>query len=193
MKQTKINNKNKTPTQKNIKRSTKVVGRQKPDGLVYRVPECAAMYAAALVDPFDTPAGACVPADLFPLPSSKTKTFIRGKFALGTTGFGCIFARPVSANDAQSVVGTTAASVGGSATLLSAFTNTTAQLATQVPYTTAQLTEGVGARVVACGLRIKYIGQLMSRNGVVLSYEDPDHRDISTSFSFDTLGSNPYV
>jgi len=171
---------------------TKVVGRQKPDQLIYRVPHCAALYAAALVDPFRAPGGACVPADLFPLPSSKVKTFLRGRFSLGTTGYGYITARPGAATTSMVVTATTAASVGGTATLFSAYTNLSTVVMAQCPYTSAQITAGVGARVVACGVRIKYIGQLMNRNGIVLAYEDPDHKDFAPAFSFDTLGGNPY-
>lgn len=194
MKNTTKTNQNK-PT-KNTKKGKKIqknVGSVKADKLVYRVPHCAALYAAALVDPFDAPCGACVPADLFPLPSSKTKTFIRGRFALGTSGFGYITARPGCSNTAQVVTVTQATSVGTSATLFSAFTNLATIQNNQIPYTAAQITAGVGARIVAFGIRIKYIGQLMTRNGLAMGYEDPDHANFATLFSWDTMGANPYV
>jgi hypothetical protein len=187
-------NKQTSPAKQNVKRARKVVTTiKRPDQLVYRVPECAAMYAAALVDPFEAPCGACIPADLFPLPSAKTKTFVRGKFALGTGGVGFIYVKPTAANDGLCLKTTTSTSVGTSSAILSTFTNQASISMTQLPYTTAQLTAGVGTRIVAGGVRIKYIGQLMTRNGVCLTYEDPDHKDIPTVFSFDTLGANPYV
>jgi len=61
---------------------------------------------------------------------------------------------------------------------------------TQMPYASTSLTGAtVQYRVVAAGLRIKYIGKLMDRNGVCLSYEDPDHLDARIR-SYDTLNGS---
>jgi hypothetical protein len=160
--------------------------------LVYRIPECVKHFVDALVDPFGAPAGACLPADLYPLPSSKVKTFIRARMALGTSGIGFAHCVPSPGNDNGQLFTTTSASVGTTATLFSAFTNVNTLTCAQLPYTYAQTnTSGLYMwRLVAAGMRIKYVGQLMTRNGMVIAYEDPDHQEVRAK-SFDTLGSNP--
>jgi hypothetical protein len=76
----------KKPTNQNP-RTTKVGGsnpkkKKKPvvlakQELAYRVPECVHHFIHAMADPFEAPAGACLPCDLFPLPSAKYKVFAR--------------------------------------------------------------------------------------------------------------------
>lgn len=62
----------------------------------------------------------------------------------------------------------------------------------QLPFSSAQLAAGsVVGRIVSYGVRAKYIGALMSRNGVITSIEDPDHRTIATS-SFDTINASSF-
>lgn len=165
----------------------------KPQKLVFKVPECAEHYFSAIVNPFDTAAGACIPCDVFPLPSQKTKTTIRGRFQLGTSGVGWITVTPRLSKDEACVYYTTAASVGTSATISSAFTNSGSAQMSQLPYTaSAFVANGIAGRIVAGGLRIKYVSSLMNRNGNVLEYEEPDHQ-IVTGYSYDTLSGNPYA
>jgi hypothetical protein len=157
------------------------------------IPHCSAEYGNALCNPFDTPGGPCIPYGNFPYRSQKVKVFCRSRFALGTTGQGYASCVPVSTNDTGCVAITASNSVGTAATLFSAYTNLSTLFVTQIPYTAAQVTASqVQARVVAAGLRVKYVGALASRNGTVVGYEDPDHRNAQTLYSFDTLASNPY-
>jgi len=161
-------------------------------GLSYKIPECAEHYLSALVNPYDTPAGVCIPSDLFPLPSSKVKAFCRGRMNLGTSGIGWVALRPSVVNDQATIIHTTSASVGTTSTDASAFSNLGTQNVAMLPYSEAPIIAGqVGARTVSYGLRLKYIGPLMSRNGVATSYEDPDHLN-ATRFSYDVLNGNPY-
>jgi hypothetical protein len=179
-----------TTTHKRIKPKGNLT--QKHQEIGYKVPECAHMYLSALVNPYDTPAGACIPADLFPIPSSKVKSFVRGRMVVGLQGIGFVACVPSFGNTTPSVYATTAASVGATTALFSAFTNTNATGSAQLPYAAADFTsDRVSGRLVSYGLRTKYVGQLMTRNGVCVSYEDPDHANCNR-LSFDSMNSNPY-
>ena len=72
------------PVKKRVKKAALTSGNQP----VLKIADCTAHYIKTLMNPFDSPAGACLPADMFPLPSQKIKTFIRGQCILGTTGYG---------------------------------------------------------------------------------------------------------
>lgn len=166
-----------------------------PDGkfvLVSPLPECSMHYADALVNPFDTNGGVCIPYGYFPYNSQKTKAFVRGRFALGTTGFGFIIHRPVSVNDGPTLKFTGSTSVGSAATLFNAYTNVGTANFTQLPFPTAAVTANtVESRVVASGLRVKYVGALSARNGTVVGFEEPDHRNLDSLYSFDSTSTHP--
>lgn len=170
----------KAKVKKNITTTSKALAK---DRLIFRVPECAENYFHAIIDPFNVPPGVCIPCDLFPIPSQKTKTFIRGTFNLGTSGTGFFAVNPVLSNDQVCTAYTTSTSVGNAATPFSTFTNTGGSFMAQLPYTNAQLSANrlVKGRIVAAGLRVKYIGKLMDSNGLCASAEDPDHADILSS------------
>lgn len=156
---------------------------------VLKVAECTAHYLMTVMDPFDTPAGACLPADMFPLPSQKLKVFLRGTCVLGTTGYGFCNAAMVLSNDTTASATTTATSVMTGATLLSAVTNLGLYTFAQLPWTIAQVNaNAVQGRGVALGLRIRYSGTEAGRNGTMLFYEDPDHASIA-SLSYDTISA----
>lgn len=161
--------------------------------LTYRIPECVSHYFNALCDPFTAPPGACLPCDLFPLPSLKQRVFARGGFNLGTTGYGFIAATPTITNDSAIVQYSTSTSVANEATLFSAYTNIFNGICVMNTITSAQINPGnqVAARIVSFGLRVKYVGSLANRNGVISCMEDPDGVD-TRRFSWSTLGSNPY-
>lgn len=160
--------------------------------LALQIPDCVMMYADALLDPFNTEAGVCIPSELFPIPSSKAKLYRRGRFNLGTTGFGYILVKPDTSNDGVAINTTTSSSVGGSGTALSAFSFLTGAAFAQSPYATAAFAAGgIISRIAAIGIRVKYIDKLMNRNGMCCGFEDPDHSDVSSK-SYDTLLASPY-
>jgi len=160
--------------------------------VVFRVPECALHYMSALINPYDTPAGACVPAELFPLPSGKYKTFSRFKFNVGTNGIGFALARACLANDVSSILTTTSTSALTSTQVLNLATNQNAIMITQNPYPNINFSNiQIQSRLVGLGLRVKYVGQLMNRNGICATIEHPDHGDVFSQFSFDTMNSHP--
>jgi len=97
-----------------------------------------------------------------------------------------------SVNDIYSITHTTETSVGGLATNLNAFTNTSTATIQNCPYTTADVTGGsVLVRTVAYGVRVKYRGKLMDRNGVCYPFEEPDNQD-QQSKTFSTVSNSNY-
>jgi len=162
------------------------------ESLAYTMPKCSVDYARALVNPFDTPEGVCIPYG-FPLPSSKTKVRLETTMTLGTSGVGLVCLKPTAANDVFGVTCTSIASAGTKATALSAFTNTILSTFSGLPYSSADISgSNIGHRLVAAGLRIGYIGKLADRGGVSHAYEDPDHVDCSFQ-TFDLLGATTYT
>lgn len=154
---------------------------------VIRSPVCTTMYLHSLMDPFTAPAGACLPSDLFPLPSQKVKVFTRGTCVLGTTGFGFISVIPTAASDAAgsgvsaAAWATTATSVMANNTALNAVTNTQDFIYADNPFTNAELvtTNVAQVRLVALGLRLRYTGTEAGRNGVISTFESPDHTTVA--------------
>lgn len=146
------------------------------------VHSCSLHYGSAIADPEFTLGGACVPSG-FPIASQKVKTFVRGTFNLGTTGQGFALFQPALANDNNNAVVTTSStSVGTAATALSSFTNLTSTAFAHLPFTTAQLasaTNTLKGRFVAGMLKVRYAGNESSRNGTVVTLEEPSHSDLS--------------
>lgn len=142
------------------------------------VPECLLNYTKALLNPFETPA-ACLPARLSQ-PSQKTRVFARGVMEVGTFGIGWLTARATPVNDGAALCHTVAA-YGGSATT----EIDTAAFGTQIvnhnaPYALARMTDRtLQARIVACGVRIRYIGKELDRGGTITAFQDPAHETLN--------------
>ena len=152
-----------------------------PSRVAMKVSDCSMRYMATICDPFEAEPGACVPCDLFPLPSQKIRAFGRGQFSLGTTGFGFIQVNPCSALDATAATFTTPTSVMTSTTQLGSVTNTAASQLQTLPYNQTQVTgtTSVQARMVACGLRVRYSGTEGGRSGTIVCYEEQDHQSLT--------------
>lgn len=150
---------------------------------------CTLHYFKALHNPFTTPAGVCIPDGQFPLPSQKAHAVLKGQFQCGTTGYGFISFAPCAANNLPTLTVSSSASVGSSATLFSAYTNTGTGVFSRLPYTQAdiQTTGDITSRVVAAGVRIRYAGAEQTRSGIIAGFEDQDHLDAQTRESFNTL------
>lgn len=173
---TKVAIKNAPKKKKNVAKVADLKGRTR---LVYSVPPCVEHYLEASINPFDAAPGACLPCDLLPLPSQKLKSFARGTFASGTTGFGFIHMCPAMASNQPIVNYTTAASVGTAATEMSAYTNMqTASTGASCPYVMADFSAtgaGLRARAVSYGLRVRCTSSAMQRGGSYVCAEDEQH------------------
>lgn len=175
------------PVKRRVKKAASAVNAQPQP--VLKVAECTAHYLKTLLDPFDQPAGACLPADLFPLPSQKLKLFLRGTCVLGTTGYGYVNAGLTLSNQALACVATSATSVMTNSTAVVSVTNLVGFSYTQLPWNDADLLLNpsvVQGRGVALGLRVRYTGTESNRNGIMNFYEDPDHALINP-MSYDVI------
>jgi len=136
--------------------------------------QCALHYAETILNPFDTPAGACVPVTPC-LDSAKRKIFARGIGQVQSNGFGGIIANTSMVNDSTPVVFT-----NGTSTVGNSFSTITPTGATSVN-SNSELSEAefaaaqVQGRVVACGIRIRYTGKQVDMNGTVYAMEEPSH------------------
>lgn len=180
------------PSKKANQQKRKVVQKvSKPNGklgLAYHVPPCVRHYLEASINPFDTPEGACLPADLFPLPSQKQVLWSKGTMATGTTGFGFITVYPTFSNNTSPVVYTQSTSVGVATTAFNAYTNTATNNFGNGPWATAQFTgQNLYARTVAVGLRVRCTASMMNRGGSYITWEQPNHADISVLYTYNSV------
>lgn len=148
--------------------------------LAIKVPDCTIDYLDALCNPFETPAGVCLPADIFPMPSQKVKAFSRGTFTLGTSGVGFIIMSPSTASDTSALAFSTATTVMTTGTTIAAATNKGYSTFAKLPYTYADVVTNseVQCRLVGAGVRVRYVGTENGRNGSCIAYEDADHSSI---------------
>jgi len=136
-------------------------------------------YADLLANPFEAQAVG-IPREPG-LPSQKYKTFARGTFSGSATAGSeaAIAFRPMAANDVYAIVTTTSAYE--SLDVPSNGDANSTSVTVSGPYTQAQIdTNGdVRVRIVACGVRIRYIGTNLNRGGTVTLLEHPQHAQLS--------------
>lgn len=147
-----------------------------------RLSHCAADYAHALVMPFSLHKPACIP-DLHAIPSKKIRVVNRGTFSTGTGGYGHIVQAPwCTASDASDVIYSDASYALGTTFQVSGVGVAT-QFNNKLPYTQAQFagnsSGGIRARLVGCGLRIRYIGPESSRSGQIVGFREPDNENVA--------------
>lgn len=152
---------------------------------------CAWKFTKTVFDPFNSPAGACVPS-LPNMPSRKFKTIVRGTVVNGaSTGYiavnpfaGCTFDLAVAR-----ITGSTFA--GTSMTLDSAAPTGVSNIFTNSQYAQTNFGPTLGlARLVACGIRIKYQGTVMNRSGVVYAIQNRAHQSLD-GYSTAVIGTLP--
>jgi len=137
---------------------------------------CLVKYSIALINPFDEMAkGACLPS--FPaFPSQKMRTFVRTTSKLGLQGFGYAIARASASNNASCVSYTDGAYNGTTASsFIASGTGVILANANSNFSTTDFATDGVQQRLVALGLRVRYIGTELNRSGRISMCENPNH------------------
>lgn len=140
---------------------------------------CASDYARALANPFTGPL-ACVPS--FPaFLTRRARVYCKGVLTTSSTNsFGYILAEPTNmvANDIDAVSVSTAASAVTAAQNTVAGDAAIALFRTNSEYTQAQFGTGAGLlqyRVVAMGIRVRYIGTNLNEGGILIGLHEPDH------------------
>lgn len=145
------------------------------------VDACLSDYAKSSLAPWNeiTP---CVPR--FPgLPSLKQKFFVRGTMNTGTAGVGFVMAMPWASN--QDLSTTSGACRYSTSTYATSFLNYNSGLGgtnaafLNSPYTNAEFDgESLSCRIVSAGIRIKYIGTVLDKGGVIYAVQQPDHESL---------------
>jgi hypothetical protein len=131
------------------------------------VRDCTRHYLGVLTDPFGyfyNGVEVCIP-DNDVRPSFKVQTMARGQFQAGeTTGFGYVVGSPfIFSNNTPALLYTTSSFVGSAIDNVVAAGNVAVNL-TQLPYSAASPR---GSRLVGYGLRARYVGTELDRNGQV--------------------------
>lgn len=156
-----------------------------------RLSKCALKFALASVDPFHPDAiGACIPSAPSP-PSLKAHSLFRTTATIGTQGWGFVAINPSVVNDAKDMFFSGSLYAGdpdaGNQFLLSANTILAPGVKYQnssptLPYVASQLNSGaandaqiISARLVACGVRVRYIGTALNQSGMTICYSAAQH------------------
>jgi hypothetical protein len=145
--------------------------------------ECLRDYAVTSMNPFRGKP-TCLPHEPA-VPSLKMRSTARGAFVIGTSGDGYVAcgATPYSSTTisttAYSVYHSTSAYGGSGFPTMTGQTLRTGQNGVwcNSPYASADFKEGQGLqyRVVACGIRCRYLGTELNRSGRIICFEDPNH------------------
>lgn len=154
------------------------------------VPDCAANFGRLLADPFVAEHAACLP--IYPTPSSlKLTTFMKGVAVCGSgTVAGVTFCpERAVANDTVSLAYTSAAYAGSTTPDLAAGTGKVL-VTSNSPFADTEFgatDTKLQYRVVAAGLRIKYIGTALNAGGTLLAYSHPEHKSMESASETDIL------
>lgn len=157
------------------------------------VDPCTAKYAQALVEPWDSPPGACLPA-AFPVPSGRRKLFARFTVATSSGGFGFIAISPgrCVSNDGGGVLGPpqTTASIYYSAAAYAgntlAFTTaTTGCNAVYLNSDYGSTDTGIKYRLVSIGVKITNTTTALNTGGVAYCLVEPDHKNLGAASEAD--------
>lgn len=153
----------------------------------FKLGHCASKYALSLANPFTGPPDACMPVTPACL-TRKVRTFLRTQCNIGTAGVGFVAMQPLAGNNGV----VTGGSIGTAAVYVSGSTYagpSTVAIPDLNPTTTGVVpfnhngdytigsfaTNGVQARLVSMGLRVRYAGTELNRGGRVILLEDPEH------------------
>jgi len=178
------------PAKRTVKR--KYAYSRRPNGAIQiEIPECSQHYIKSLYNPWNVPAGVCIPCDLFPLPSQKVMVKKRFSVTLSSNGCGWVVLAPNIASDSPTGAYSTAGSTGGmdSAFNAGASWTTTSIYFDTLPYTEADIVtdKTVQGRVVAIGCRARYVGVEDKRGGTYVSIEEQDHQDLYANSIYNTI------
>lgn len=183
-----VKNKKKTAQKKGQR--TKKTPTKAPQPRANTEHPCVVDYAYSLVNPFDSPPS-CVPISPA-LPSLRQKFWTKGTLSTSSSnGIGGITFAPRPVNNGigtHSIVATEAAynalvlPASGAAGTVDQYCNS--------PYPSSNfgIAAGLEWRVVSAGLRVRYIGSELNRQGRVLLLEEPGHLGLANYTVTDMLG-----
>lgn len=171
--------------QKKKKRTKKNNPRSNGRPGTFQLSQCSNTYLKALLDPFSLVTGACIP-DLIDRPSLKTRSVIRGTCSVGTQGVGYVVVDPLCGlADAYSALLTSASF--GDVHVLNSTPGVLPVFNNQSPYRQSDVPTRVNFRVVACGLRLRYIGTELNRGGRYICHRLPSVQNYGNFTSEDIL------
>jgi hypothetical protein len=179
---------------------------------IARLSECADKYLVAIADPWHQRAfGACVPVPTGP--TMKGHGFVRTTMQISNSGAGIghawIIVAPSPANDAMQIFHSTSSyarddvnpfTAGGLVAGVNPIpvSNLPFPVAAMVPAVDGK--PAVAARVVACGLRARFVGRAVDVGGLAYAIREPFHASVQVApnvgnFCTDqtTLGQRPQV
>lgn len=164
------------------------------EAMAINLAPCSVRYAQSVLDPFNYVANElpCIP-DSSDAPTFKGSMIAQGTFATGTTGFGYVTVAPyaTSLNNVASILHTTSGYAGSTLTGTYNATGVSTSFMSRAPFSTVGFPIG---RLVALGLRIRYIDTELARGGRVgvASASDASNTDDTLNgLSSDELFSRP--
>jgi hypothetical protein len=169
----KTKTKSKPPNKKKGINTKTLVAKPQPNR--FRLAKCSQDYLHALTNPFTDLDNVCIP-DQHELPSWKFRTLQRFYVTIGTQGLGYVLIGAITqSQDQPSAVYTNAGYLLATITADTTVTGVVPSVDAQFPYTTAQITANnrVNCRTVACGARLRYISDELSRGGQIVTYRSP--------------------
>jgi hypothetical protein len=156
-------------------RGTITIPRSAGPGQPTLLMNCLAQYGESLINPFDAPPG-CLPHSPA-MPSGKYKSFARGTMVVGTQGVGFVAAS--TAMDQDNTFGWVSGSLFAGTTLDIALPGV-GFFKSNSPFTMASFgADLIQGRNVSLGIRIRYSDREVDRGGVIVPFEDPNHRNLT--------------
>lgn len=149
----------------------------------FRLSSCADGYLHVIANPFDMEGDFCIP-DEWEIPSKKIKCLDRGYITAGAGGLGFLIASPKGATNSSVCQSVT---VGSYAKNFVSFLATDGVLGTavsQFPYSSTDMTGGnLAVRLVACGMKVRYIGTELNRSGQLVIVRLPNANSALNTFN----------
>lgn len=153
--------------------------------------QCAMDYYKCLVDPWSyryAESLPCIP-DLIAVPSYKFNTTVIGTCFVGAAGFGFIAINPHILGSGRGIGWFSQATYPGLVIDQTAGTGKTVFYDPTFPYD--GIAEQPSFRLVACGLRIKYTGQELTRGGQIALGSNDSVSNNYNGYSFSQVASQP--
>jgi hypothetical protein len=171
----------KTGKQRAVKAKTQLnagvtpLAKQMASLLKPRLQKSTVNYIKSMINPYDTPAGACAP-DKIARRSARFKSFVKGQLTTGTADMGFVAAYPLSMAYGDSVCVSASSSTFTGTTIRADTTQTGVNgfSGNSTLSTTDIVTKDYGIRLVGMGIRIKNINPTLDVGGFVVGLYEPN-------------------